>query len=462
MVDREAILNLMRESLISALEFIKSSKDKFPFPTEDYVDVEVDYERKEWRTFSTKTVNLYGWIKKQEMFSLPELKRAVSYLYTLETKDNSGTKDRGQTFPQPSEQEMLDRLRDFWIIPFVSAYINKFSLSFNDSNFNDTFKVWFERRESSNLGRRILVLRNFFLEGMESLDLLGYRIRPLRDYEIRLLIGMGSYNARIPNYQLWNLPSDLKYDLNPMYCVEVPPQIFQNDNKELTSEYIKNRLLGLLLTFKDGTISMETELNYDPIAEFQINTGAGTIASYSELHHYFTSPYSLSQSEYDKLREYETPYQKINLDEAKTLGLAIRRFLSANWRFDWEDILIDYMIALEALLSNTGKEINYRISLGVAVLLNENPLDRQKTFEIMKGFYNLRSKIVHGSAGELDKARIKLQRYFPEGSPSPGDTLREYIRHIIQEYVYLCSGVPSGKERDHFLKKLDEKILGLK
>lgn len=462
MDDREAISKLMRELLISCLKYIESSKDKIPIPTEDYVDVEVDYKRKNWSTFSAKVVNIYGWNKRQEMFDLPEFKKAVSNLYALDSKHRSEARDFGQYLILPGEYEKQDRIINIEIIPFLSAYINKFGLSFNDSNFNYTFKVWFERWGASSLVRRIFVLRNFSLEGLESIDLLGHRIRPLKNYEIRFLIGTGSYNAKIPNYPLWNLPSDLKYDLNPMYCVEVPPQIFGNDNKELTSEYIKNRLLGLLLTFKDGTISMETELNYDPIAEFQINANAGTIASYSELHHYFPSLYSLSQAEYDQLLEYEKCYRKIDLDKAKALGLAIRRFLSASWRFDWEDMLLDHMIALEALMSSTGQEIKYRISLGVSVLLAETPSDRQRIYKIMKGFYDLRSKIVHGSAEEIDRAKDKLKQYFPEGSPSPEATIREYVRNIIQKYFYLCSGITNRSEKDYFLALLENKILGLK
>lgn len=140
--------------------------------------------------------------------------------------------------------------------------------------------------------------------------------------------------------------------------------------------------------------------------------------------------------DYYKLREYEKNYGKIDLDKAKTLGLANRRFLNANWRFNWEDILIDYMIALEALLSNTGQDINYRISLAVAVLLNEEPSDRQKTFELMEGFYDLRSKIVYGSAEKVDKARVNLKQCLPEDDSLPEDTLREYVRKIIQRYVF--------------------------
>jgi hypothetical protein len=123
MVDREKILKLMRDLLISGLKFIESSKGKFPFPTADYVDVEVDYKRKQWTTFLTKAVNLYGWNKKQEMFDILEFKRVVNYLSTLETND-ADVMDSGQTIPLASEDEKQDRLRNVEIIPFLSAYIN--------------------------------------------------------------------------------------------------------------------------------------------------------------------------------------------------------------------------------------------------------------------------------------------------------------------------------------------------
>ena len=77
----------MKDLLISGLKFIESSKDQFPFPIADYVDVEVDYERKQWSTFITKNINLYDWNKKKEMFDLPEFQRVVNYLCTLETND---------------------------------------------------------------------------------------------------------------------------------------------------------------------------------------------------------------------------------------------------------------------------------------------------------------------------------------------------------------------------------------
>ena len=106
-------------------------------------------------------------------------------------------------------------------------------------------------------------MRNFVLDGFDAIDLLDYRIRPLRNYEIRYLIGLGSYNQHTQRYPLWDIPDGLKGNLNPAYCVEVPPLVFGNNDENVSTEYIKNRLLGLLMTYKEGMVTMETELQYD-------------------------------------------------------------------------------------------------------------------------------------------------------------------------------------------------------
>lgn len=459
MDDKKVTLKLMRELLIACLKFIESSKDKYPLPTGNYVDVRVDYLRKQWITFTTNVVNLNGWAKKEEMLNLPEVYKALDHLYGLEIMRASDTNNRGQLSTKNDKNEKLDRLRNFEISFFISAYINKYDLSFNDSKFNYIFSVWFNHLQMPNSSKRICVLRNFFLEGLESIDILGYKIRRLKNYEIRLLLGMGAYAGNVPQYRFWNLPSDLKKDLNPMYCVEVPPLIFDADNEEISSEYIKYKLLGLLLTFKDGIISMDTELNYDPMEEFKISYGSSGIFSWNELHTYFRTTYILSNDETDKLYGYEAIYKKINLKKSWSLRLAIRRFLGASWRSYWDDIIIDYMIALESLLSNSDQEIKYKISLRAAYLLNENPSDRPRTFEIMKVFYDLRSKIVHGSLKDLESALKRLKPYFPENITSPEATFREYTRIIIQKYVSLISD-SNGDEKKHFLELLDNKILG--
>ena len=161
------------------------------------------------------------------------------------------------------------------------------------------------------------------------------------------------------------------------------------------------------------------------------------------------------------MREYEGKFKSINLEQEKPLSRAIKRYFGSMWRFDNDDMIIDYMIALESLLSTSGQDIQYRISLFAAFLLNDDPSGRQKTFDIMNGFYDLRSKIVYGSVNQLKKARKKLEQLIPQANFSPENTLREYTRRIIKECINPYENTFLGDYKKYFLNKLKDKILGV-
>jgi len=76
----------------------------------------------------------------------------------------------------------------------------------------------------------------------------------------------------------------------------------------------------------------------------------------------------------------------------------------------------------------------YRLSLRVANLLESDDLSRLSTFKEMKEFYDLRSKIIHGSASKLNtKLQNRLQRR---------ESLREIVRRTILSVmsIFLDSG----------------------
>ena len=170
-------------------------------------------------------------------------------------------------------------------------------------------------------------------------------------------------------------------------------------------------------------------------------------------------------SDYDKLSKYERLYSNVNLNDDKALNLAIRRFLMPIWRFEAEDIILDYMIALEALLSDSEQDIRYRISIRLAYLISDSPEQRLRISEIMGRIYNLRSHVVHGNAKDLSEAKRKLGKllqFKPEDDYVADDTLREYVRLTIQEYVIFSSKINCGNCKATFLKNIDQKILGIK
>jgi len=100
--------------------------------------------------------------------------------------------------------------------------------------------------------------------------------------------------------------------------------------------------------------------------------------------------------------------------------------------------VLNSLTALEALLTHeSNAEIGYRLSLRVANLLKSDDASRLSLFKEIKEFYDLRSKIVHGSASKLSP---KLQHR----SGTIG-SLREILRIAILSVMALSSGANPAK-----------------
>jgi hypothetical protein len=97
------------------------------------------------------------------------------------------------------------------------------------------------------------------------------------------------------------------------------------------------------------------------------------------------------------------------------------------------------LTALEGLLtSESNSELSYRLSLRVASLLGPDDESRKRMFKDMKDFYDVRSKIVHGSGFNL---KLKHQVLLKQIS-----TLREYLRRILLSIMALLKdGTSAGR-----------------
>jgi hypothetical protein len=143
------------------------------------------------------------------------------------------------------------------------------------------------------------------------------------------------------------------------------------------------------------------------------------------------------------------------LDENKWYGrspgnleIAIRAFMAIydSWPNlpDWQ--LLNCITALEALLG-TESEISFRLAFRIAGLLAANDNERTNLFELMREFYDTRSRLVHG--GELnDKHRQRLQRL---------DELIAIARRLVRSFVGFAAAPPSGYSKKLFAQ-LDTKL----
>ncbi|MEX1071141.1 MAG: hypothetical protein WEC37_00800 [Anaerolineales bacterium] len=120
------------------------------------------------------------------------------------------------------------------------------------------------------------------------------------------------------------------------------------------------------------------------------------------------STYELHQSEIGDL----TRIVKL-LDNplvSEKIETCIKRFNGAAIRigYEYEDMLLDLFIALEALYDSVAGSSGYSIRMRAAALLEGSLEDRQHTIYLIKDGYDCRSKIVHGSKYKKTHTKLKL------------------------------------------------------
>lgn len=117
----------------------------------------------------------------------------------------------------------------------------------------------------------------------------------------------------------------------------------------------------------------------------------------------------ISERQLDKL---VTIYSDLKEQVHKKIQLAYKRLESCYFRTDERDIIIDAVIGLEALLSDSDKgEITHKLSMRIAFLLQKSQLNQSKIeiFKNMKSIYSFRSLIVHGDPNWEKKRIIQLE-----------------------------------------------------
>ena len=120
------------------------------------------------------------------------------------------------------------------------------------------------------------------------------------------------------------------------------------------------------------------------------------------------------------------------------VGLAIERFNDGTERQRYEDRLIDYWIALEALFSPSDRlELRYRLRLRTAYFLERDPGGRERIYDELGDSYDARSAVVHGRKPEVDLrtvcdqteeiVRSTLRRIVMSDEPFDGEHLDSMI-----------------------------------
>ncbi|MCH7649048.1 MAG: hypothetical protein IIA83_10635 [Thaumarchaeota archaeon] len=154
----------------------------------------------------------------------------------------------------------------------------------------------------------------------------------------------------------------------------------------------------------------------------------------------------LKKSELQKFREFYSMYTSIR--KPKNLENAVKRFNYGLQSLNFEDMAIDFMIALESLFGSSD-EIAHKISIRIAMLFGQNEFDTECLRHLVKNLYNLRSKIVHGDDVTKALGKIKITENRAK------ERLGIITRDSIVAYLHLLE---SGVKDDDIIKHLDTSI----
>lgn len=159
--------------------------------------------------------------------------------------------------------------------------------------------------------------------------------------------------------------------------------------------------------------------------------------------------------------EHRTPYAAVYTALARlektgyskapgNLDLALRAFMSTFDRFPsaMDTKLVDAITALEAILGDRA-EISFKLSFRVASLLATNDAERAALLKTMKGYYDARSRTVHGD--RLSKKQSE--------SLAAVDDLQDLVRRLLRSFVLFAADDARQVEKQFFVEELDAALM---
>lgn len=103
----------------------------------------------------------------------------------------------------------------------------------------------------------------------------------------------------------------------------------------------------------------------------------------------------------EEINSFKKIWEKLKQTD-KRGHISSNRLLYASEKTNSDDKLLDYFVGLESLfLPDSDSELNFRLSLRVAKILESDSSRQKEVFNFMKKMYGKRSNIVHGKNKEI-------------------------------------------------------------
>jgi hypothetical protein len=348
--------------------------------------------------------------------------------------------------PSPDWEPVWERLT----LQFVYGFLDNLSEPIFDPGVFETSweAFWQELLEPEWTWLGVANLQNFRSESM--LLNLGDGIS-IRGRSFEELAGMGWSEHRLEQLsQEWfeGGGSSSHIILTEHKLPKVPDNLVLSD----TTGYQKAaRALLALRLFKDGDIGIGRMWFIRP-ASFNLGPGGNTITGYPASY-VPGSEYTLEEPELSSVRDlYELllRYEEVQDRAPVNLDLALRAFSDIYERY-WfrnDTRLVDAITAAEALLG-TEVELTFRLAFRVAEILGNDDDERVGIFEWMRGYYDTRSRVVHG--GTL---REKHRQHLADQH-----ALRDMLRRLLVGILRLTISTEHAFDKTFFKEKLDSALL---
>jgi hypothetical protein len=163
-----------------------------------------------------------------------------------------------------------------------------------------------------------------------------------------------------------------------------------------------SRIITALRLLKSGNVSYSL-VKVTPVFE---NPGVGESGQSNEPLAPWGNRYLADKSEVDQLKEIWKSVEGRDIDKPSAVNIALRRFGFSYDRIQQEDKLIDLMIAFEALLLEGPTSAAHKLALRFAKLMGSSFAQRKDLYKEMKRFYDVRSRLVHGTATPIDERLV--------------------------------------------------------
>ena len=437
----EKIYNGMKELVKKSLAIL--DRNGFEFKHTEDSNIEVDL-----KNIPPISFLLNDKIRRQIYSKIEEIEKTKEFAYTWdlvnkmllsqsESKKHDDIQLPGLGLDAPSpEVETALRKQEFkWTdIPyFLIAYCNlKKDLEFDEDIFYGLYKRFEEKLYGENYIMALCPLKKFYLETDELVLDDGIKIRRIFQGELSFI------NKEMAGNTLKNLDDiqftiEYTYDENefrkPRDADDWNWSAWQNATAICEKKFIA--IVALLRLFKDGDF-------HNPLENFQVpfwaNAGQGIHFNLCDRRIPEDRNYILKRAEAEGFVEF---YRKsLRFTNVRRMFIALERFNLAYEKKRFEDNIIDYVIALEALFGKKENKsrLGMRIGLKSGFLVGDSKEKITEIYKFMRDLYGLRSTIVHGDEIKIPM-KIGKEDYYSDYRLRSDiiDIFRKIIRCFFDE-----------------------------